>query len=227
MEWLTSGSGPQAGVSTAAILEGILLSFALCQAIAFVYVRTYGGLSYSRAFVHSLILGGIVSSLLMLVIGNNIALGLGMLGMTAIVRFRSAVRDTRDLMFVFVSLAVGIAVGVQATAIAVIGTLGFCAVCAYLVMADVGSRSLHDGMLRFQIPSSPESDRACALILRGFCDRFTLAQLNDVAQGGAFEHCYHVRLKDPSYRVPLVAALGEVPGLTGLTLHLQETNLEI
>jgi hypothetical protein len=93
------------GLSWQMVLLTMLISFVLCQLIAAVYSWTFRGLSYSRGFVISLALTGVVATLLMLAIGNNVARGLGLLGTLAIIRFRSTLRDVRDMMFVFAPFA--------------------------------------------------------------------------------------------------------------------------
>ena len=80
-----------------------LLAFMLSSIIAIVYERTFQGLSYSRGLVQSMILGSLVSCLLMIAIGDNIARGIGIVGSLAIIRFRTNLRDPRDLIFLFAS----------------------------------------------------------------------------------------------------------------------------
>src|SRR6185436_19295792 len=103
-----------------------------------VYTWTFRGLSYSRGFVVSLALTGLVSTLLMLAIGNNVARGLGLLGTLALVRFRATLKDTRDMVFVFSTLVIGIAVGAQSFVVAGVGAVSFCLFSAYLSSSNFG-----------------------------------------------------------------------------------------
>ena len=102
-------------------LASLLLAFALSIVVAWVYSATHVGMSYLRGFTQSLAMGGIISGAIMLAIGDDVARGLGVVGALTIVRFRTTIKDTRDLMFVFASLSTGIACGVQSYAIAVVG----------------------------------------------------------------------------------------------------------
>ena len=109
------------GLNTATAEQALLcllVAFVLGKIIAITYQRTYQGLSYSRSFVQSLVLGAVVSTILMLAIGDNLARGLGILGTMALVRFRTNVRDTRDMIFVFAALAIGVSSGVRAFSVA-------------------------------------------------------------------------------------------------------------
>ena len=215
------------GLSWQMVLLTMLISFVLCQLIAAVYSWTFRGLSYSRGFVISLALTGVVATLLMLAIGNNVARGLGLLGTLAIIRFRSTLRDVRDMMFVFSSLAVGIAVGVQAFLIAGVGALMFCLFTLHLTFAPFASRRLYDGLLRLNSPADPHVDEMLKTVLRQHCSTFVLANLREVAQGGRLEQAYQIKLRDPSYRDPLVAALRSIGELYDVSLLMQDPSLEV
>src|SRR5260221_2192998 len=104
------------------VLWAMLLAFALSMVVSWTYVLTYQGLSYSRGFVQTLAMGGMISTLVMLSIGDDIARGIGLVGALTVIRFRSTLKDSRDLMFIFASLALGVACGVQAFSVAVVGT---------------------------------------------------------------------------------------------------------
>ena len=79
-----------------AVLLGVLLAFAIGQLIAWVYMLTHSGLSYSRSFVNSLIVIPILVSLVMMILSNNLVTAFGMMAVFAIVRFRNILRDTLD-----------------------------------------------------------------------------------------------------------------------------------
>jgi len=94
-------------------LLSCLAAFALAMVIAKVYERTCSGLSSSRSLTHAMALGSVVTAVLMLAIGDNLARGIGIVGSLAIIRFRTNLRDPRELVFVFAALGTGVAAGVQ------------------------------------------------------------------------------------------------------------------
>ncbi|MGL5259910.1 MAG: DUF4956 domain-containing protein [Lachnospiraceae bacterium] len=113
--------------STGALtLQDILLNFAvasLMAAVIFVsYMVSHSGTSYSPRFNVSLAMLTLVTTLVMSVIGNNIALSLGMVGALSIVRFRTAIKDPRDTAYIFWCIANGICCGVSEFLIAGIGS---------------------------------------------------------------------------------------------------------
>ena len=126
------------------VVLALVMAFLLATVVAWVYVRTHQSLSYSRAFVQALVFGGILGAMLMLAIGNNVARGIGIVGTLAIIRFRSTMKDPRDLMFVFAALAVGIATGTRSFAVALDGTAVFAA-AAFLLPGHGSGESLEGG----------------------------------------------------------------------------------
>ena len=129
-------------------LISITLAFALAQAVAFVYMRTFRGLSY-RTLVQGMALASIVTCMLMLATGNSIAAGIGIAGGLSIIRFRTTMRDPRDMVFVFTALAAGIASGLQAYAAAIAGTAIFLIAALALDFTAFGARRHFDGLVRF------------------------------------------------------------------------------
>ena len=105
----------------------ILLNNAVVLVMAFflmfVYKLTYAGPAYSRKFNISIGMITIITTMIMSVISNNIALSLGMVGALSIIRFRTAVKEVRDAAFVFWGIAVGIGCGVSQYTLVAIGSI--------------------------------------------------------------------------------------------------------
>lgn len=107
-------------------LEDVIINFlAACVISILIYISyklSHTGAVYSQKFNVSLVMLVLVTTLVMNVIGNNIALSLGMVGALSIVRFRTAIKDPRDTAYIFWAIAVGICCGVSDYLIAGIGT---------------------------------------------------------------------------------------------------------
>ena len=82
-----------------ALVLGLLLAFLTGQILAWVYMATHTGLSYSRTFVNSLVVIPIVVALVMTVLSNNLVTAFGLMAVFAIVRFRNILRDTLDTTY--------------------------------------------------------------------------------------------------------------------------------
>ena len=104
----------------------IILNIAMAAALGFIiyisYYFSHIGTIYSKKFNVSLIVMTVLTGTVMTVIGNNIALSLGMVGALSIVRFRTAIKDSRDTMYIFWAVIVGICCGVGDYIVAAIGS---------------------------------------------------------------------------------------------------------
>lgn len=226
MEWLPllTRADP---VEWRVALVSLLLAFGLTQALAATYIWTFRGLSYSRTVVQGMAMASIITCMLMLTIGNSIAAGIGIAGGLSAVRFRTTMRDPRDVVFVFASLSAGIAAGAQAHAAAILGTGVFIAASVALHFTGYGANKQFDGLLRFTAPPVPDAEAAVTRIMRANCKAFTLVTLREAAQGTAMEHAYQISIPNPETRSRLVSGLQAVPGVQDVTLLLQEPTLDL
>lgn len=110
-------------ISIAEIVIGLIMSVFLAFFIYFVYKKTYTGVMYSKNFNVTLLLVTVITTMVMMIIGSNLALSLGMVGALSIIRFRTAVKDTKDSAFIFWAIAVGIACGSGIYTIAILGSI--------------------------------------------------------------------------------------------------------
>lgn len=108
------------------IILVLIIAFLLAMIIYFTYKFTFNGVLYNQRFNISLVMITMVTTMVMIVIGTNISVSLGMVGALSIVRFRTAVKDPRDTAFIFWGIVVGLACGTQNYYIAVFGTLVIC-----------------------------------------------------------------------------------------------------
>ena len=94
------------------VTVNILMSAVLGFFIFLSYDISHRGTIYSKKFNASLVMLTVLTGTVMTVIGNNIALSLGMVGALSIVRFRTAIKDSRDSIYIFWTIIVGICCGV-------------------------------------------------------------------------------------------------------------------
>ncbi len=98
-------------ISLIDLIVGIILSIVIGLGIVWIYRWTHRGLNYERSFLVTLLLIGPIISLIMMLIGSNLALSLGMVGSLSIIRFRTVIKDSRDMIFLFWMIAVGLGCG--------------------------------------------------------------------------------------------------------------------
>ena len=121
-----------AAVSYVEIIVSLLCSFAIGMFIYWTYKKFFRGVVYSYNYNVSFVLMTMITTAIIMTISTNIVLSLGMVGALSIVRFRTAVKDPLDIVYMFWAISAGIAVGAGMYPIAIIGSLFFCATLAWL-----------------------------------------------------------------------------------------------
>ena len=121
-ELLYQALAEQGALSIPQMLLNFSAACVLCLVLFISYGLSHSTVVYSRRFAVSLVQMTLVTTMVMCVIGNNIALSLGMVGALSIVRFRTAIKDSRDTVYIFWSIIVGICCGVGDYAVACIGS---------------------------------------------------------------------------------------------------------
>ena len=113
---------PEIGrLSVLDIFIGLSLAFLMGMVISYIYKKTFQGVLYSYTFSTSLVMMALITSLIIMIIGINLVLTLGMVGALSIVRFRTALKDPMDIVFIFWAIAIGLATGAKLYLLALIG----------------------------------------------------------------------------------------------------------
>lgn len=219
--------GAVEALTAAQVVLSLVMSFVLSSVFAHVYTKTFRGFSYSLSFVHTMILASMIVSLMIMAIGNNLARGLGIFGTLAIIRFRTPIRDPRDMVFLFASLAVGIACGAHVFSVAVSGTVVISLAALMLHASPFASRRRYEGLLRFTIPSGNSAEQAVRTVFHQCCSSVELLGMREAAQGDLIEYSYHVRLIDPSYQTELLNGIHAVEGVEDANLLMHRITVEI
>jgi uncharacterized membrane protein YhiD involved in acid resistance len=228
MEPIFDALGSTRMLNTQEVFVSLCLSFVLGLTLANIYRWTHQGFSYSKSFLHTMVLACIVITIMIMAIGNNMARGLGILGAMAFVRFRTPIRDPRDIIFLFAALAIGISSGAQVFSIAILGTLFFGFTTFFLAWSPFASRREFEGLLRFMLPADQEEGKQMLEdIFTHYCSSTEMIAMREAIQGEVLEYSYQVRLMDPSYKVDLIDAVGKIPDISEVSLIMQRTTVEI
>jgi len=108
------------------IIVVLCVALILAMVIYFTYKYTYSGVVYNPRFNFSIVMITMITTIVMIVIGSNISVSLGMVGALSIIRFRTAVKDPRDTAFIFWGIVVGLSCGTQCYYVAIIGSIFIC-----------------------------------------------------------------------------------------------------
>lgn len=144
-------------ITTINIILNISMSFFIGMFIFFIYKKTYQGVLYQKSFNISLVLACAVTSMIIMTISGNLILSLGMVGALSIVRFRTPVKDSMDLIFLFWAISVGIANGVGYFNIAMVGSIMIA--IFMLLLTRTGNNISDTFLLVIQLTDATEEER--------------------------------------------------------------------
>ncbi len=173
----------------------IVLSFALSLVIAWMYKITHHGTSYSQSFVQTLVLVSMVVAIIMLIVGSNIARAFTLVGALSIIRFRNAVKETRDVGFIFFAMAIGMACGTRFYLLAVISTVLISSLVWVMVRLDMFAKDVREQVLKIRLPGDIPYDRVFNKIFEQYLARWHLIAMETVQAGTLTELVYGIELR--------------------------------
>ena len=224
IERLFEVGGQSALASVQTILLCLLSAYVLSQLVAWLYIWTHRAVSYSAGLPQSIVVLSLIVALLMLVVGSSVARAFGLFGALSLIRFRTPIKDARDTVYLFFSVAVGIAAGTQNLGAAVAGTVVICGILVSMHWTRFGQRMDHDALLRLRCEPGGDAESAVREILGRFCDAFSLLHMRaagtDESQT-AMEYAWQLRLYHSELGSRMSGELAGIDGVSHLSLLMQ------
>ncbi len=182
------------------------LSFVLGLFILFVYKKSFSGVMYSSGFGISLVAMAMITAMIILAIGSNIILSLGMVGALSIVRFRSAVKDPMDIAYLFWAISVGIVLGAGLIPLAVFGSL-----CIGIILYIFSTKKPKDKPYILIVDcADDETEKSVDAVLKQMVKKHLLRS-KTMSESG-MELTIEVRLPDMESKF-----VNKISGLTGVS----------
>ncbi|PIQ28318.1 DUF4956 domain-containing protein [bacterium (Candidatus Blackallbacteria) CG17_big_fil_post_rev_8_21_14_2_50_48_46] len=220
--------GDASGVFTQLdILLVMFLAFLLSLILGFVYRATHTGVSYSQSYVQTLVIMGTVVALIMLIIGSNIARAFAMVGALSIVRFRNAMKETRDVGFIFMIMAIGMAVGTRFYLLAILATTLLSIFILLMQKTNLFAREMQERILRLRVPLEISSEEHFRAIFEQHLDSWRMISLETVHAGVLQELVYSVVLRSKSEPQQLLEALRQFNGNQKVTLVMGQQEVDL
>ncbi|MDR4988339.1 MAG: DUF4956 domain-containing protein [Bacteroidales bacterium] len=211
-------------ISLRDVIYNLLVALFCGIIISLLYRHTYKGLNYSASFAISMIMLTMITSIVIMVIGNNLARAFGMVGAMSIIRFRTAVKDATDIMFIFFALSIGLAAGVKMYAVAVFGTLFISLIFLIISNINFGLSQKKEYLLQIITVSKEVSGVRIDDIIRKFSRRFKLINVKAMGEPGneLTEFSYHVFLKKEDFGNNMVRELKQQKDIKNVNLFFDE-----
>ena len=208
------------------IVANLITAFILALVLAVVYKKTHTGLSYSQSFLFTLILGGIAITAVMMVIGNSLARAFGAFGAFSIIRFRTAIKDTKDIAYIFIVLVIGMAVGTNNYIIALALTLLAIFIIFVLTKINFGSIRKYDYILNFFFDTKANSSEAYKIFFSRYLKTSNLIHIDAQAEGHILKLTFNVRFINDSESAKFLTELSAVSGVSSVDLINAKSDIE-
>jgi uncharacterized membrane protein YhiD involved in acid resistance len=208
LEDLFGGFEDLSGTFTVAdVALSMLLSFALCAIVGLVYRTTHVGISYSQSYVQTLVMMGMIVSVIMLVVGSNLARAFALVGALSIIRFRNAIKETRDVGFIFFAMAIGMATGTRFYSLAVVATFVIAGAVMIMQRFDWYKLDVQNQIVKIQVPGDGDYTRHFDDVFARLTTQSQLVSLESIRGGALAELMWTVKLRKGSSPGDLVTAL--------------------
>ena len=217
------GLGSAGAIHLFDLFAGLVLATLLVFGLVQTYRATHRGATYSVAFLQALFILACCTTVIMVVIGSNIARAFSLVGALSIVRFRTAIKDPRDVGFVFAALAVGMGCGTGFYAASMVFTIFLCALMVALGRLGVGEAHSSEAMIRVTV----DPDHAAAIdsveaALRSADARPLLVNRVREATTGQQTLAWRVRTGEPASQGRLQELVGAIEGVVSVGLFVMD-----
>ena len=205
-------------ITVGVALKTLLVTLGLALLISLVYIFTHRKIGFPPAMIISILLMGPIASIIVVCIGSNLARAISIGGGLALIRYRNTVEDPRDLVYLFLSLATGMACGTGFVGYAVV------AVVILLLVLIVANLTRFDSFggnvmkLTVLIPEDLDFYGVFEPVFKEYCKHFHLEKIKTADYGTLAELQYRIRLKDSSKQKALMDAVRERNGNLNVTL---------
>lgn len=208
------------------VLTVVLSASIIGFVISLVYLLTHKKEGYSQAFCVSLILLAPIVGMIILVIGNNVARAFSLAGAFALIRFRSAPGDPKDIAFVFMSVTMGLTCGLGYWVYAAMAAALLCVIILILHFANFAGKKKNTYELKITVPETLNYVGAFDDVLGKYCTDFSLSRVKSVDFGALFELSFSVTLKDDKQIRVMLDDLRTLNGNLKIMLTTQQSSVK-
>lgn len=192
--------------------------------IGILYRITYRGVNYSSNYLIAIIMLTMITALVIMVIGNNLARAFGLVGAMSIIRFRTAIKDTQDIMFIFFALAIGLSCGASMYVIALIGTffIGLTSWIAVLVNGENPKKTAY--LLQIYSENSQQNSNEVENILFKYCNNVKLINIKTIGETSKkiTEISYYISFKRGKNGTEMIESIKSLNGISKVNLFYDE-----
>jgi len=211
--------------SNTEVVVNIILAAFIGLILSLIYRGTHKGLSYSQSFSQTIVFVTVIVAIVMMVIEGSLARAFALVGALSIVRFRTVLKDTKDMSFVFGALAVGMAAGTSNYFLAGISTAAISLLAIFLHQTNFGSVYKSEFILRFRFDNSGDSVSYLEAI-NELCKRSNLLHMEPSGDGRSLSLTYDIALRDELSANDLTKQMGGLEYVSEVVLIASKNDVD-
>lgn len=208
------------------VAVNLVVAFVLSLLIALVYKNTHRGLSYSQSFLMTLIIAGVVICAVMMVIGSNIARAFGVFGAFSLIRFRTAIKDAKDMGYIFLVLAIGMAIGTNNYIIGILTTVIVLLVIVVLTKINFGSIRKFNYILSFNLDTRQTQENAYKAVFDKYLKSSNVLNIKAIEQGHVLQLSFSIKFIAEKDLEEFTKALDGLAGISEVNLITAKNDVE-
>lgn len=189
------------------VTVGLTLSFILTSLIGLLYMKTHKGTSYTQSYVHTLVLMGMIITIIMLIVGSNIARAFSLVGALSIVRFRNAVKETRDVGFIFFTMAIGMAMGTKFYLLGIMSTGIISTAVMIMYKFNWYAKPVTSQILKVQIDNATDFETIFDDLFVKYTLSSELISIDSVRSGALTELVYSINMSSDTKKQEFVSEI--------------------
>ena len=214
----------QTETSAAIVVFNILFAFALAYVIVWTWRKTHQGLSYSQTFAFTLIMLSPLAATVMMIVKNNLIGAFALLGAFAFIRFRTIMKETRDIAFLFFSLPIGVAIWTNNYAIAVLATGIIAGMILFLWKKNFGAAHEKIGFVLTIHTENNFTGETLRSLFSTYLRAYELLHANTASD--AHEYAYALHFKNEMQASVFLQELKQITGIRSTYLITGKETIE-
>jgi len=205
------------------IISNIVVSLICSFVVSMIYRYTYKGPGYSESFVHSIVFLSAITALVIMVIGNNLARAFGLVGALSIIRFRTAIKDTIDIVYIFLGLAIGMASGVGYHKAAFAGTIIIGLILIIFTKSNFRYFRSNQYILQFVYSNGNPLGDDFSTILSRYCINYEIINIR-TNPDSTIDYTFYLRVRKNLDSKHIIDDLQTIGGVQKLNLYFDQQN---
>lgn len=210
------------------IIFNLIISFFYGLLISYVYKKTHKGMSYSQSFMITNIFLSVIVCMVIMVIGNSISRAFALVGALSIIRFRTVIKDTKDIVYIFWSLAAGMACGTGSYFLALASAVLITIIAYILFRTNYGSIYKSEFILQFRYSKLDENEKVASYLkkLSEFCTTHNLLNSEPSGDKKSLKLTYDIVLKEEMDSNKFVLEISNCSGVNETSIVAAQNDID-